>query len=83
MGEVGGIEGKDEGKDGGGKEEVLEEIERTSTRDGVDVCFKLRYSAKITFDMNASPPDNEIKVVLFYKCVKDVRSKILGSNAQN
>jgi hypothetical protein len=58
-GEVQGVQGEGEGS--GRKEVVVEENERTSTHDGVDVCLKLRSSAKITFDMNACQPDNKIK----------------------
>jgi len=60
-GEVRGVEGEDEGEGGGGEVVVEEENERTSTRDGVDVCLKLRSSSKITFDINACKLDNEIK----------------------
>ena len=60
-GEVGGVEGKGEGESGGGEVVVEAENERRSTHDGVDVCLKLRSPAKITFDMNASTPDNKVK----------------------
>jgi len=40
--EVEGVEGEDEGEGGGGEVVMEEENERTSTRDGVDVCLKLR-----------------------------------------
>jgi GTPase involved in cell partitioning and DNA repair len=39
--EVKGVEGEDKGEGGGGEVVMEEENERTSTRDGVDVCFKL------------------------------------------
>jgi hypothetical protein len=60
-GDLRGVEGEGKGGSGGGEVEVEAQNERRSTRDGVDVCLKLRCPAKITFDMNASTPDNKIK----------------------
>jgi len=45
-------------------------------RDAVDVGLKLRSPSKITLDINACSSDNKIKISLFKKYSKYVRSKI-------
>ena len=50
--------------------------------DGVDCRFKLHSPSKITLDMSTCKSDSKIKIELFYKYLKYLRSKISGSNIE-